>query len=98
MDIDNDHPRNSDFDPLGSSDSGETHPGNIEEFPGASQSYPHGNTFMDQFFSDEYRVAKREFILSVCLTTRLAACVMAAIDRFLSLQLVSALTDIITCN
>ncbi|KAG9314874.1 hypothetical protein JVU11DRAFT_3974 [Chiua virens] len=107
MDIDDDHPRNSDFDPSGSSDSGEMHPGNIEEFPGASQSYLHSSTFMDQLFSDEYSKLRKENVYYLFASQQdwqlalwlLQSCLsMAVIDSFLSLQLVDALTNIITHN
>lgn len=83
--------------PPAPSDSGES-PGNVEEFPGAARCFPHGSTFMDQFFSDEYGELRKENLYypfasqqdwqlaSWLLRSRLS---MAAIDSFLSLQLVS---------
>lgn len=81
------------------SDSGAVHPENVEVFAGASQSFPHGSTFMDQFFSDEYSELRKENIYypfasqqdweitSWLLRSPLS---MVAIDTFLSLKLVSA--------
>ena len=77
---------------------GTTSPGNVEYFPGTSQSYPGGKTFMDQFFSDKHGELRRENlfylfasqqdwqIASWLLRSRLS---MAAIDSFLSMDLVS---------
>ena len=75
-----------------------THPGNVKEFPGASQAFPHGSTFMDQFFFDKYGELRKENLYylftsqqdwqpaSWLLHSHLS---MAAINSFLSLQLVS---------
>ena len=75
-----------------------TSPGNVEYFPGASQSYPGGKTFMDQFFADKHGELRKENLFypfasqedwqmaSWLLRSRLS---MAAIDSFLSLDLVS---------
>ena len=83
----------SDLQPTGT-----TSPENIENFPGASQSYPSGKTFMDQFFSDKHSELHQENLFypfasqedwqvaSWLLRSRLS---MAAIDSFLSLDLVS---------
>lgn len=74
----------------------------IEEFEGASQSFPGGKTFMDQFFSDEHRESRKNNlfypfassqdwqIASWLLRSRLS---MAAIDDFLSLDLVSHVSE-----
>ena len=83
----------SDLQPTGT-----TSPGNVEHFPGASQSYPGSKTFMDQFFSDKHSELRKENLFypfasqedwqvaSWLLHSRLS---MAAIDSFLSLDLVS---------
>ena len=75
-----------------------TSPGNVEYFPGASQSYPGGKTFMDQFFADKHGELRKENLFylfasqedwqmaSWLLHSRLS---MAVIDSFLSLDLVS---------
>lgn len=74
----------------------------IEEFEGASRSFPGGKTFMDQFFSDEHRESRKNNlfypfassqdwqIASWLLRSRLS---MAAIDDFLSLDLVSHVSE-----
>lgn len=94
MDIDDAPYGNQREDP---SDSGATHPGNVEEFPGASQTFPGGRTFMDEFFSDQYGELRKQNLFypfasqqdwqvaSWLLRSRLS---MAAIDSFLSLDLV----------
>ena len=83
----------SDLQPTGT-----TSPENIEHFPGASQSYPSGKMFMDQFFSDKHGELHNENLFypftsqedwqvaSWLLRSHLS---MAAIDSFLSLDLVS---------
>ena len=75
-----------------------TPPEHVKYFPGASQSYPGGRTFMDQFFSDKHSELRKENLyylfvsqedwqlVSWLLCSRLS---MAAIDSFLSLDLVS---------
>ena len=79
---------------------GTTSPGSVKYFPGASQIYPGGKTFMDQFFSDKHGELRRENlfypfasqqdwqIASWLLRSRLS---MAAIDSFLSMDLVSCI-------
>ena len=83
----------SDLQPTGT-----TSPENVENFPGASQSYLGGKMFMDQFFSDKHSELRKENLFypfasqedwqvaSWLLRSRLS---MAAIDSFLSLDLVS---------
>lgn len=109
MDVDNDQPQNFDskLDLLNPSDPGETQPGNVKEFLGASKSFLHGITFMDQFFSDKYGELCKENLyylftlqqdwqlVSWLLQSHLS---MAVIDSFLSLQLVIALTNVIIYN
>ena len=85
--------RDSDFQHTGT-----TPPEHVEYFPGASQSYPGGRMFMDQFFSDKHGELRKENLFylfasqedwqlaSWLLCSRLS---MAAIDGFLSLDLVS---------
>ncbi|KAI6000245.1 hypothetical protein EDC04DRAFT_2908859 [Pisolithus marmoratus] len=74
--------------------------GTVKYFPGASHSYPSGRMFMDQFFSDKngelhkenlfYPFASQEDwqIASWLLCSHLS---MAAIDSFLSLDLIKQL-------
>ncbi|KAN0088369.1 hypothetical protein V8E55_005426 [Tylopilus felleus] len=74
--------------------------GNVKEFPGASQAFPHGSTFMDQFFFDKYGELCKENLYylftsqqdwqpaSWLLHSHLS---MAAINSFLSLQLIKQL-------
>ncbi|KAI6019349.1 hypothetical protein PISMIDRAFT_10733 [Pisolithus microcarpus 441] len=81
-------------------DPGTTSSRNIEYFPGASQSYPGGRTFMDQFFSDQYGKLHKENLFYLfasqedwqialwLLHSRLS---MAAIDSFLSPNLIKQL-------
>ncbi|KAI5994395.1 hypothetical protein EDD15DRAFT_2165927 [Pisolithus albus] len=74
--------------------------GKVEYFPGASQCYPGGRTFMDNFFSDEHGELREDNLFypfasqqdwqvaSWLLRSRLS---MAAIDSFLSLDLIKEL-------
>ena len=73
-------------------------PENVEYFPGASQSYSGGETFMDQFFSDKHGKFRKENLFYLFASQQdwqiaswlLHSCLsMAAIDSFLSLDLVS---------
>ena len=92
-DNDRNDTQESDLQPTGT-----TSPENVENFPGASQSYPGSKTFMDQFFSDKHSELCKENLFypftsqedwqvaSWLLRSRLS---MAAIDSFLSLDLVS---------
>ena len=99
MDVPNDMPDDAQESDLQHTPGSNTpSPGNIKYFPGASQSYPGRKTFMDQFFSDKhgelhkdnlfYPFASQEDwqMASWLLRSRLS---MAAIDSFLSLDLVS---------
>jgi hypothetical protein len=95
MDTDDDNQQLG-TEPQDPSGSGTAHLGNVEDFPGASQIYPGGRTFMDEFFSDQYELRKENLfypfasqqdwqVASWLLRSRLS---MAAIDSFLSLDLV----------
>lgn len=96
MDID-DTPHDDQQLDTESQDPTPSHPGMVEMFPRASQTFPHGQTFMDQFFSDKYGELRKDNLFypfasqqdwqvaSWLLRSRLS---MAAIDGFLSLDLV----------
>ncbi|KAG9309728.1 hypothetical protein JVU11DRAFT_10404 [Chiua virens] len=78
----------------------------LKSFQAHPQSYPHGNTSWTSFFLTNTELRKENLyylfasqqdwqLASWLLRSRLS---IAVIDSFLSLQLVSALTDVITRN
>ncbi|KAI6020926.1 hypothetical protein BKA83DRAFT_4126818 [Pisolithus microcarpus] len=76
---------------------------NDKYFPGASQSYPSRRTFMDQFFSDQYGKLHKENLFylfasqedwQIALWLLHSHLSMAAIDSFLSLNLLTTYIQI----
>lgn len=100
LDLPLDHQMDVDDMPLGDEQRNVPTPdtATLENFPGASLSYPGGKTFMDEFFADQHGALRNDNlfypfasqqdwqIASWLLRSRLS---MAAIDAFLALDLVS---------